>query len=174
MAEVYHLSDPHFGHKNIHKFRNKMGFLNEEDNSNYILERILSTISKRDKLFLHGDVCFSKESLVYVNKIIDYCPNTILILGNHDNESSTRPTLAELSKYFGNNIHSMVKYKNTWLTHAPIHKDELRGKYNIHGHTHEFNINDPCYYNVSCENIDYKPITHSKIMEYFNDMNGVK
>ncbi len=34
-------------------------------------------------------------------------------------------------------VHSMLKYKGMWLTHCPMHPDELRGKINIHAHVHE-------------------------------------
>jgi calcineurin-like phosphoesterase family protein len=55
-------------------------------------------------------------------------------------------------------VYSLFKYKNMWLSHAPIHPDELRGRVNIHGHTHYHVIDDSRYLNVCMEQIDYTPI----------------
>ena len=56
-----------------------------------------------------------------------------------------------------------VKYKEFWLSHAPIHPEELRDRINIHGHVHYKNIDDARYFNVSCENIGFKPISLENI-----------
>lgn len=57
----------------------------------------------------------------------------------------------------------MVKYKNLWLTHAPIHPDELRGKKNVHGHCHGHILNDKRYINVCVEHAD-RPIPIEEII----------
>lgn len=41
-----------------------------------------------------------------------------------------------------NKVYSLVKYKGFWLSHAPIHPEELRGCKNIHGHCHDAVISD--------------------------------
>ncbi len=48
-------------------------------------------------------------------------------------------------------MQSLVKYKNFWLSHAPVHPGELSGKKNLHGHTHFELMGDPRYINVCVE-----------------------
>lgn len=161
---VYVISDPHFGHKNILKFRDKLPFSTVAEHDEFIMENILKTVRKRDKLIILGDVCFSKDSLSNLKTLIERIEVVEIILGNHDNENNQRPSLIELTKVIGNNIYGMKKYKNVWLTHAPIHPEELRGKFNIHGHTHGFSLSDPRYFNACCDVLDYKPIEFTKIV----------
>lgn len=161
---VYHIGDLHLGHRSICKYRTQFSSVEEHDE--FIVDSILSVLHKRDKLIIHGDLGFNKESLHHIKRITDRVDVAELILGNHDLESGTRPTLMELMPLFNGKIYSMVKYKGTWLTHAPIHPDELRGCVNIHGHVHGNSIlGDNRYLNVSCEAIDYKPIEHIKLMQ---------
>ena len=165
---VLHISDLHLGHRNIIHYRE--GFETVAEHDEFVVDQILTNVSKRDKLFLHGDVCFSKDAMVGLKKITDYL-NCALILGNHDLESNARPTIFELHEMFGKNIFSMLSYKGTWLTHAPIHPSELRGKYNLYGHSHGYKVDDTRYYNVCCEQVDYKPILHTKVMEWLVENN---
>lgn len=60
-------------------------------------------------------------------------------------------------------VQGFMKYKEFWLSHAPIHPNELRGKVNIHGHVHSATIDDDRYFNTSLENIGYKPISLQEI-----------
>jgi calcineurin-like phosphoesterase family protein len=70
----------------------------------------------------------------------------------------------------------MVRYKGAFLTHCPVHPQELeyRTSINIHGHLHEYNVTkniirgtrdtnlgvpDKRYINVSCEQVNYQPKT---------------
>ena len=63
----------------------------------------------------------------------------------------------------GIEVYGFVKYKEFWLSHCPIHPNELRGKVNIHGHVHNKTIIDCNYFNTSCENVDFKPISLENI-----------
>jgi calcineurin-like phosphoesterase family protein len=71
----------------------------------------------------------------------------ILIRGNHD----TLPTLAYL--HYFDEVYGLLKYKEFWLSHAPIHPDELRNKINLHGHVHYATIPDKRYFNCCPENL---------------------
>jgi calcineurin-like phosphoesterase family protein len=59
----------------------------------------------------------------------------ILIKGNHDDLVSTDAQANVFEE-----IHGMLKYKSMWLTHCPMHPDELRGKPNVHAHVHQKSI----------------------------------
>ena len=172
MSNVYFISDLHLGHKNICKFR---PFDSVEEHDSLIKDNILSTVRRRDKLFLLGDIAFTDESGDWiVNDLHKYCNNLVIVLGNHDTSEGS----CNIPKYInaGIKLHGLTTYKNAWLSHCPIHPDEMRNKaLNIHGHTHSNNIqtsyegialgDDPQYFNVSCENVDYKPIRYDQIIE---------
>ena len=150
MSAVYFLSDLHLAHKNICKFRE--GFASVEEHNALIKENYHKRVTKRDTVYFLGDVAFDKESLADVKTWVG--TKKILICGNHDLDHHTMKDLVEVY----DEVYSLKKYKEFWLSHAPIHPDELRGKVNIHGHTHYHNIADARYVNVSMEQINYTPI----------------
>lgn len=163
MSTTFFVSDLHFGHKNILKYRSQYGdqFKDLESHNEYILERIQNTVGRRDVLYILGDTCFTKETLPLLNEI--NCTKH-LILGNHCTE---RLHISDYLPYF-KSIHGMFKHSSgMWLSHAPIHPDELRGRFNIHGHIHssKLNIQSWKYFNVSLENIDFKPISLEEVRE---------
>ena len=161
MSCVYFLSDLHLGHKSICKYRDEFNTVEEHDT--FIKETILSTVNKRDKLWLLGDIAFTSEAGDWVVELSNKC-NLSIILGNH----CTREGKVNIAKYAqaGISLHSLVSYRNCWLTHCPIHPDEIRSRdLVIHGHTHGHNIDDTRYFNVSCENVGHKPIKFSEIKE---------
>lgn len=143
MSNVWFCSDLHLGHKNIQKFRSPL-VSSMEDNTTRILNEWSSTVSKRDIVFVLGDFCFDMGLFTSLR-----LPGLkkYLIRGNHD-RFQTNTYL----KFF-NEVEGIVKYKGMWLSHCPIHPDELRGKVNVHGHVHFYNINHPKYFNCCPENL---------------------
>jgi calcineurin-like phosphoesterase family protein len=127
---VYFIGDPHLGHKNIAKFRTFVSSC--EDNTNLIVKCWKETITKNDVVFVMGDAAFDEESL----RIFDSLKGRkILIKGNHDDVVPTRDLLSVFEE-----VHGIIKYKKFWLSHCPVHPDELRGKKNISGHIHHYSI----------------------------------
>jgi len=166
---VYVISDTHFGHTNILKFRD--GFDSIEQHDRTITDNILSVCGKRDTLYILGDVCVYKESWKYVEEIASGVEFLHICLGNHCNERKGSPTLEDYMSVC-KSVFGMKKYKSAWLTHAPIHPDELRGKINIHGHVHSNNVGDIRYFNASCENIGYKPVNIATVIEALKGVNN--
>jgi len=167
MSKVYFISDTHFGHKNITNHRKSLLYSTMEEHDEFVLDNILSTVSKRDTLWILGDIAFSVEAFnEYVLKIADRVTNLNVIFGNHDMDSGARPNPR---LYNQRNIRTfgLFKYKKAWLSHGPIHPAELRGKFNIHGHVHYASIDDPRYINVCVESpiVMYKPVTWQQILE---------
>lgn len=161
MANVWFISDLHGGHKNICKFRDQ--FSSEEYHWNLVKENYHSAVTKRDQVYFLGDVCFTQERL---NDLSSWtAEKKILILGNHCTE---KIHIRELTKVF-DDIHSLFKYKGMWLSHAPLHPDELRGKVNVHGHCHYHQVDDLRYLNVCLEHTEYKPISLESIKAIFNE-----
>lgn len=175
MHNVKFISDLHLGHKAICKYRPEFATVEEHDE--FVLNSIYKNINKREVLYLLGDLAFTEEA---GDKIVELSKHCILyiVLGNHDTDTSYRRK--NIIKYVnaGIRILAFSTYREAWLSHCPIHPQEMRKKLlNIHGHTHNHNIveyiedgkfEDPKYFNVSCENIDYVPISYAEILKRTN------
>lgn len=128
---VYFTSDLHLGHKNIAKFRSFVSSC--EQNTELIEEDWNKRISKNDVVYVLGDAAFDYESL---QRMGNWKGRKILIRGNHCDFVSIHDLVNVFEEVYG-----MLKYKGMWLTHCPIHPDEMRGKIgNAHGHCHNFQI----------------------------------
>lgn len=134
MSQVLFMGDMHLGHRGIHnKFRTEFS---SDDEHNYTLyNNLKSVMTKRTKTFFMGDVAFDDK---WLQRIKDLPGSKVLILGNHDTDKFGYHIRDLVNVY--DDIYSLLKYKDFWLSHAPIHPDELRGKVNIHGHVHDQSI----------------------------------
>jgi len=141
MSNVWFCSDLHLGHKRIGEFRAPL--VNSEfENRTRILQDWNNNVTKRDTVYVLGDVCFDVELFDSLN----LPGRKILIRGNHDR--------FQTSKYLQvfDEVEGLLKYKEFWLSHAPIHPDELRNKINLHGHVHYETVSDSRYFNCCVEN----------------------
>lgn len=155
MANVWFISDIHAGHKNIHNFRKE--FDSEEQHYELVKRNYHKVVTKRDKVFFLGDIAFTQERLEDIGKWEG--ERKVLIAGNHCTDSIS---MKEIVKHF-DEVYSLKKYKEFWLSHAPIHPMELRGKLNVHGHMHYQKIDDERYLNVCLEHTDYYPIDLNEV-----------
>ena len=132
MSKVYLVSDIHLNHTNmIQRYR---GFDNNEDYFSTLKSNWNKVVTKRDKVFILGDI--TMETTKGYCQISELNGNNVFILGNHDPiQQCPNGTNKSLLSY--GTVAGMVKYKGYWLTHCPIHPSKLRGKKNIHGHTHK-------------------------------------
>lgn len=163
MSNVYFISDLHFGHRKIIQFA---GDYREGDdyleNMHCIIGKWNKRIKKRDTVYVLGDVAFSPEGLYAMQELkgIKY-----LVRGNHDQMG-----LDEYLQVF-NDIYGIRSYKGYWLSHAPIHPVELRGRKNIHGHVHQNTVLDQHgeidtnYINVCVETNGGVPVSMHEIKE---------
>lgn len=144
MSKKYIISDLHLGHKNILKYSGSLrGGTTWEEHDAWIINQWNSVVKKDDLVYILGDVAMNVESLDKVKRLKGM---KNLIRGNHDVQST--PTYL---KYF-NNIFGLLSYKGVfWMSHAPIHPNELRGRFNLHGHVHQNSIQDDRYINCCVE-----------------------
>ena len=146
MSKVWISSDWHLCHKNIHKFRCKergfpLQFDNEGEHSQWLTDWVRSNVKKRDTLYLLGDIAFNEDAL----RLVGTLPGRkVLIKGNHDAIKS------DLYPKVFDQVHGLARYKHSWLSHAPIHPAELRGKVNFHGHVHDQTLPDTKNYQNVC------------------------
>lgn len=158
MSVVRHISDLHLGHKKILHFSPNRGGTNVDEHDEWIVKQWNSVVGKRDIVYVHGDVCFDMEKMPLFNRMNG---KKRLIIGNHD-----KFDMGVYLKYF-EQVHGFMKYKGYWLSHAPIHPDELRGGINIYGHVHNNPIKDPRYACVCVEQLDGKPIAFDEIKKRY-------
>lgn len=155
MADVWFAGDAHFGHKRIAHFRKE--FSSQEEHDAMIVSSWIANIGKRDLVYCMGDFAFTQAGL----EMFEALPGRkILIRGNHD-KLKAMEYLA-----FCEDVHGITRYKKAWLSHCPIHPDELWGKFNIHGHVHGNTVRDINYVNVCFENIGYAPIRYRDILAW--------
>ena len=158
MGIVRFIADLHLSHQNMAKRR---GFSSIEEHDEYIIAKWNSVVNKRDVTYILGDITMEK-SVPYplLNRL-----NGIkhIVLGNHDRRQDTK----KLFEY-AESICGMINYKGVFLTHCPMHSDELNYgiSKNIHGHIHDkvvmkmldgWEVPDERYFCVSCEQVDYLP-----------------
>lgn len=152
MSNLWFCSDLHIGHKNIGKFRSPMGkeWEDEVSNRETIAKCFYDNVHKKDIVYCLGDIAFTMEAIDFFKTLPG---KKILIRGNHD-ECNTSAYLKAFEEVYG-----LLKYKEFWLSHPPIHPDELRGKVNLHGHVHYHTVvgptnqPDPSYFNCCPENL---------------------
>jgi len=164
MGSIWLIGDPHFGHKNVGNFRNEIGINSEKENVEAICDNWQKLITKRDKVIVLGDGCFTPESL-NIFKSLNGLKD--IVLGNHDYFKKINYHDAF------QNVRGVCTYKDAWLSHIPIHPNCFRKKgYNIHAHLHFKSIDgelyhDPRYINVSCDHL-YK--TTGKFLARYADL----
>lgn len=163
MAEVYFAGDGHLGHRNICNFRKQFTSIADHDKA---ILAAFDHVTKRDKTFFTGDWVFEKYALDIIAEVKG---EKHLVLGNHDRIE----LLPDMMKVF-RHISGDYKYKEFWVTHIPIHSDEMRGRYNIYAHTHNSTIKDWRYFCTSMEQIDYRAVSLQEIRKEFAERKGVQ
>lgn len=141
------IGDLHFGHKNVCRFRDE--FEHEMAHREYLMRKWKEVVGKRDLVYVLGDAAFSWDGLWSIRLLPG---RKKLVRGNHD-LLGTQVLLEVFEE-----VHGFIDYRGVWLSHCPIHPQELRGKVNIHGHVHTNTVPDERYINVSAEMIDYTPV----------------
>jgi len=151
MSRVLLIADMHFGHRAICKYR---PFDTSENHDSLIIKNWKESVGKRDIVHVLGDAAFTVQGL---SKIAELPGRKKLIAGNHDSLNA----MQYLSVF--EDVMGTIKYKGVWLSHIPVHPDELRGHFNIHGHSHDHVIDDPRYANVCVEYTEYKPVLFTEV-----------
>ena len=169
MTCVYLTSDWHLGHENVAKWRTTIATpcIPWAEHDEFILESYREIVTKRDVVWFLGDIIMNKR---YLDVVANLPGTKHIVLGNHD----TKPdhladgiTVRNLIDVF-DHVTGLVRYKDTWLSHAPIHPSELRGKPNIHGHMHVNEIDSPAYINVCVEHTGFKPVKFQDLRPRIN------
>lgn len=160
MANIFLISDTHFSHSNIVKFESKINigrrirheWDNVDDMNEDLIQRWNSVVRVNDYVYHLGDFCLGKKSNIFITQRLN--GKKQLVMGNHEHFKARDYLDAGFEDVMG-----CKELDKHILTHIPLHESQkYRYRANIHGHTHEINIDDPWYINVSCEQINYTPI----------------
>ena len=141
-------SDLHLGHKAICKYRPE--FKTSKEHDDYMLDKILS-LRKRTVLHILGDFLFDGPHFdEYIERLSKKKCRIKLVFGNHDSLK-----LLDYRHLFEIQL-PLYSYKGHWISHCPIHPQEMRGRLGcVHGHLHkeevmieyqEWDNYDECYY----------------------------
>jgi calcineurin-like phosphoesterase family protein len=164
-GQIRFISDLHLGHQNM---ATRRGFKDYNEMNNFIIKKWNETVKKHDVTYILGDVTMERK---HFYPLLDELKGIKkVILGNHDRPQD----VPELLKYV-NWVGGMYEFKDkmtesdVFLTHAPVHPQELeyRINFNIHGHVHENSLPDNRYLNVSAEVIDYTPKTFEELLKIY-------
>lgn len=180
MSNTFLISDPHWNHQaacTIFKRADGSPLRNFKDADAcdaYMIERWNSVVKSADKVYVLGDIVMPKNRAKLHEVMPQLNGTKVLIKGNHD---QMKPE-AYLS-YF-KDIRGSHLLDNLVLTHIPLHPGSLtRWRGNIHGHLHSNavtmvnnlgqEVEDPKYFCVSVERIDYTPIPFETVNKIFKD-----
>jgi calcineurin-like phosphoesterase family protein len=168
MRDIWVISDTHFGHENILKFKDKDGqpvrdFESVEEMNETMVDRWNSVVKQGDKVYHLGDVFFgSKDNFKTLWPRLK--GHKRLIVGNHDDIK-----FLSSGGFFGKvQMWRMFPEFKLVLTHVPLHLSQLqrfisqtetRYLTNVHGHIHQNPSPEGPYKCVCVEQTDYTPMS---------------
>lgn len=156
-------ADPHFWHKNIIAYE-KRPFDHLDHMHETIVNNHNSVVTKKDNLFLLGDVTFG--SLEQTKEVISRMNGKIILIkGNHDYGRSNKWFL---DVGFSQVIDWPILYNDFFiLSHAPVYVSEQMPYVNIHGHLHKTDWTSKRFLNVGVDNWDFTPVSFDQVKKYF-------
>lgn len=180
MPSVFLVSDTHFGHTGVCKFLREDGVTklrpwdNPQEMDEDLVKRWNETVRPTDKVYHLGDVVINRKALSIMHRLNG---DKVLIKGNHDIFR-----LEEYTEHF-RDIRAYHVMNGLILSHIPVHEQQLyRFGCNIHGHLHsnrvmkidQYGVSkiDPRYFNVSVEQIDFRPILFEDVIQRIKDQGG--
>jgi calcineurin-like phosphoesterase family protein len=162
MANLFLISDTHFGHAKFLTFVKDDGSLIREFPSVEAMDQTMienwnKVVNKNDQVYHLGDVSIARKD---INILEQLNGKKVLIRGNHD--------IFKISDYlpYFKDVRGTHRLDRSFiLSHYPVHPSCLGdGLINMHGHIHyrkvmldDKNI-DPAYFNCCVEHHNYTPV----------------
>ncbi len=158
MTENFFTSDHHFFHNNIIKHCNRP-YKGIEEMHEAFITNWNSVVGTNDKVYHLGDLALQVPNLDFMYELKG---KKVLYKGNHD-----KLDISQYAKHFKDIRGADHKGEFMFmLSHIPLHKMSIKlGFVNIHGHLHYRSLDDPSYFNVSVERINYTPIELGVLQE---------
>lgn len=164
MADKWFISDTHFCHENILKFKDDKGqpirpFTSLSDMHETIVDNWNRLVKDGDYVYHLGDVTFKYDG-TFNNIMSRLKGKKRLIIGNHDKLMNPN-----LFRWFEKAMlwHGFKEFNFT-AVHIPLNINQLRdGNYCVHGHIHQNLMTEPGYINVCVEHTGYAPVNIDEI-----------
>lgn len=175
MKNIWIISDTHFHHENILKFKDNDGnllrgsvFSSIEEMDEALLENWNSVVKPGDIVYHLGDVMMGSKE-----RFKSFWPklngSKRLVVGNHDDIKF----LSSGSFFSKVLMWRMMPEHGILMTHVPVHNSSLRrgdtDLVNVHGHIHHNKSPTEQHFNVSVEAIDYTPIHLDDLKQKIKD-----
>lgn len=173
MANVFVISDTHFGHTNICRFLRDDGtklrpWDDVSEMDKVLIDNWNKTVGPKDKVYHLGDVYINRKAQHILHHLNG---DKVLIKGNHDIFA-----LENYLPYF-RDIRAYHVLDKMILSHIPVYAEGLiRFKGNVHGHLHAHLVLDNSgqpdvrYKSVCVEHTNYTPVELSVLQEYFRNI----
>jgi len=169
MADIWFISDTHFGHRNILTFKEEDGrpvrgqFSTVEEMNEHMINEWNKLVKPQDKVYHLGDVGFGS----FINDGILYrlTGKKRLVLGNHDDRYLKNN---EFTKHFDKiMLWRVFKGFDFICTHVPLREDQFRDgcTFNVHGHIHTRPLASKNHAAVCVELTDYRPLHLDEVMQ---------
>lgn len=167
MANIFFISDTHWGHANILNFARPDGtrlrpeFKDVDEMNEAMVDRWNAIVRPQDKVYHLGDVAMKYPALVHVRRCNGH---KRLVRGNHDEEDLKDYIEAGFEEVYGTRV-----FDDMILSHIPIHPDSIKKEWtNVHGHVHN-NASPlhlgPKYFNVCVEYTEYRPLALEEVRQ---------
>ncbi len=170
MKDIWFISDTHFFHENILKFKDSNGdlirgnmFTNMKEMNEYMLDMWNSHIKQGDRVYHLGDVvCGKYDQRSFKTFWSKLNGSKHLLVGNHDDVK-----FLSCGGFFKKvSLWRMFPDYGFIASHVPLHESQMMRYggdgptilYNIHGHIHQNDSPTKRHINVSVEKTDYKPV----------------
>lgn len=169
MTDIWFISDTHFGHENILKFKKNDGtplraFSSIDEHDWTIINNWNKLVKPQDKAYILGDIVINKKHLLKLKSMNGHLR---LVRGNHDIED-TKVWMEYFEEIYGVRVFSKEGFV---CSHIPIHKECMsRWKVNVHGHLHGNTLPDKQYMSVCCEQVNYTPVHMDEILTYIRKL----
>jgi len=167
MANTFVISDTHFNHEAILKFKDyankppRGGFDSVEQMNEAMLDNWVSVVGPKDTVIHLGDVLFGPDKVDWMTANFAKLPGKKrLIVGNHDNLKMLAPFFKDMQMWIDMSDNGLL------LSHTPQHPSTLAESHrfgnepilNVHGHIHSNPSPEGPYKCVCVEQINYTPI----------------
>jgi calcineurin-like phosphoesterase family protein len=156
--KTFFISDTHFGHdKCCTDFKMPDGvtplrpFASAEEMDEEMVKRWNDVVRPHDKVYHLGDVVIARRNMKTLGRLNG---KKRLVRGNHDIFN-----IKDYLEHF-DDIQGVRILDGMILSHIPLRLESITERYrtNVHGHLHAHVIDNPMYFNVSVEQINFTPI----------------
>ena len=174
MHNIWFTADLHLLHPNVVDHCSRP--ISKEFHDEWLIDRINSRVSKRDTLYILGDVSMAnRESTERLMGRIN--GNKHLILGNHDTNLKNSKVFESVSQIKKIKPKLLDNHKIfIILCHYPIAswEDKVKGSYHFYGHTHGRFNNSGLSWDVGVDKNNYFPLELNQVIELIKHNKDVK